>query len=87
MSREVVRRDGRALSPEELVSVFVEMNVNSFGQAVAYLTLVYLVNIPEDAKHEAARLPAAILRDVNITRVEESFFQRMLSRIRHVFAI
>ena len=25
------------LSPEELVSVFAEMNVNSFGRAMAYL--------------------------------------------------
>ena len=60
------------------------MNVNNFGRAVAYLMLVYLMNIPEDAKREAARLPAATLRDVNITRVEESFFQRMLSGIRRM---
>ena len=75
------------LSPEELVSVFAEINVNSFGRAVAYMTLVYLMNIPEDAKREAARLSVAILREVNVTRVEESFFQRMLSGIRRVFAI
>ena len=29
---------------------------------MAYLTLVYLMNIPEDAKREAVRLVAAILR-------------------------
>ena len=61
------------LSPEELVSVFAEMNVNSFGRAMAYLTLVYLTNIPEDAKREAVSLVATVLRDVNVTRVEESF--------------
>ena len=75
------------LGPEELLGVFTEMYVNSFGRAMAYLTLVYLMNIPEDAKREAVRLVAAILRDVNVTRVEESFFQRMLSGIRRVFAI
>ena len=37
------------------------MNVSNFSRAVAYLTLVYLINIPEDAKCEAARLPGAIL--------------------------
>ena len=75
------------LSPEELVSAFAEMNVNSFGRAMAYLTLVYLMNIPEDAKRETVRLVATVLKDVNVTRVEESFFQRMLSGIRSVFAI
>ena len=75
------------LSPEELVSVFAKMNVNSFGRAMAYLTLVYLMNIPEDAKRKAVRLVATVLRDVNVTRVEESFFQRMLSGIRRMFAI
>ena len=75
-------------SPEEFISdVFYEMNVNSFGRAMAYLTLVYFMKIPEDAKREAVRLVATILRDVNITRVEESFFQGMLSGIRRVFAI
>ena len=38
-------------------------------------------------KREAVRLVATILRDINVTRVEESFLQRMLSGIRHVFAI
>ena len=75
------------LSPEELVSVFAKMNVNSFGRAMAYLTLVYLMNIPEDAKRKAVRLVATVLRDVDVTRVEESFFQRMLSGIRRMFAI
>ena len=48
----------KRLSSEELLSVFAEMNVNSFGRAMAYLTLVYLVNIPEDVKREAVRLVA-----------------------------
>ena len=46
------------LGPEELLSVFAEMNVNSFGRAMAYLTLVYLMDIPEDVKREAVRLVA-----------------------------
>ena len=62
------------LGPEELLGVFAEMNVNSFGRAMAYLTLIYLMNIPEDTKREAVRLVAPVLRDVDATRVEEGFF-------------
>ena len=40
---------------------------------MAYLTLVYLMNIPEDTKREAVRLVAPALRDVDATRVEEGF--------------
>ena len=53
------------LGPEELLGVFAEMNVNSFGRA-----MVYLMNIPEDVKREAVRLVAPI------TRVEEGFFPK-----------
>ena len=75
------------LGPEELLGVFAEMNVNGFGRATAYLTLVYLMDIPEDVKREAVRLVAPVLRDVGVTRVEEGFFRRMLSWIRCVLAI
>ena len=49
------------------------MNVNSFGRAMAYLTLVYLMTIPEDVKREAVRLVAPVLRNVGVTRVEFFF--------------
>ena len=62
------------LSPDDLLDVFCKMNVNNFGRAVAYLTLVYLMNIPEDAKREDVKR-------------EESLYRRMLSGIRRVFAI
>ena len=75
------------LGPEELLSVFAEMNVNGFGRAMAYLTLVYLMDIPEDVKPKAVRLVAPVLRDVGVTRVEEGFFRRMFSWIRCVLAI
>ena len=62
------------LSSEELLGVFAEINVNSFGRAMANLTLVYLMNIPEDVKREAVRLVAPVLRNLDVTRVEEVFF-------------
>ena len=77
------------LSPKELLDVFYEMNLNSFGRAMAYLTLVYLTNAPEDETREAVRLVAAPLKYVNFTafKAEESFFQKMLSGIRLMFAL
>ena len=70
------------LSSEELLGVFAEMNVNSFGRAMAYL-----MNIPEDVKREAVRLVAPVLRNVGVTRVEGFFFRRMFSWIRCVLAL
>ena len=61
------------LDSDELLNVFGEMNVNSSGRAMAYLTLVYLMDIPEDVKREAVCLVAPVLRDVGVTRVEEDF--------------
>lgn len=44
---------------------------------MVYLALVYRMNIPEeDVKSEAVQLVAPILRDVNVTRPEESFFSK-----------
>ena len=70
------------INPDELLDVFHKINVNNFGRAVAHLTLVYLMNIPEDAKREAVRLVATIFRNVDVTRVEEGFFRRMFSWIK-----
>ena len=75
------------LGPSELSSVFTEMQVNSFGRAMSYLTLFYLMNIPEDVKREAVRLVAFVLKYVDFTRVEEGFFRRMFSWIRCVLAL
>ena len=58
------------LNPEDLPCVFTNVNVINIGRAMAYLTLVYLMNISEDAKREAVRLVAVVLKDMNITRVE-----------------
>ena len=75
------------LDSDGLLNVFGEMNVNSFGRAIAYLTLVYLMDIPEDVKREAVRLVDPVLRDIGITRVEEGFFRRMFLWLRCVLAI
>ena len=47
-----------ATLPVDLVETFNEINVNSFGRAMAYLTRVYLKNIPENEIRETVRLVA-----------------------------
>ena len=67
--------------------VFTEMNVNSFGRVMAYLTLVYIMKIPEGAKREAVRLAAVILRDVDISRVEQSILRRIERMLSNMFVM
>ena len=68
------------LNSDELLNVFNEMNVSSFGRVVAYLSLVYRMNISEeDVIREAVRLVAPILRDT--ARVEGSFIRRICSGV------
>ena len=66
------------LNSTELMNIYNEMNVNTVGRVMAYLTLVYKMNIPEeDTVREAVRLAVPTLR--NIARVEGSFIQRLCS--------
>ena len=64
----------------------VLMNVNNFGRVMAYLALVYRMNIPkEDVTREAVRLVVPVLKDMNITKVEEeSFIRRIFSSVGRV---
>ena len=51
------------LNSEELQNVFNEMDVLNLGRALAYLTLVYRMNIPEEnSVREAVRLAVPILK-------------------------
>ena len=68
------------LSREELLlDVFHQMNVNSLGRAMAYLTLVYRMShlIKEDTVRQAVRLVAPVIR--NTGRVEGSFIRELCS--------
>ena len=51
------------LGPDGLLNVFGEMNVNSFGRATAYLTLVYLMVIPGDVKREAVKFGGSCFKE------------------------
>ena len=68
------------LTREEMVlDVFHEMNVNSLGRAMAYLTLVYCMShiIKEDTVRQAVRLAAPMIRNTGM--VEEGFIRKLCS--------
>ena len=69
----------RLAREELLLDVFHEMNVNSLGRAMAYLTLVYRMShmIKEDTVRQAVRLTVPVIR--NTGRVEGSFIRELCS--------
>ena len=69
----------RLTREELLLDVFHEMNVNTLGRAMAYLTLVYRMNhiIKEDTVRQAVRLAAPVIR--NTGRVEGGFIRELCS--------
>ena len=69
----------RLTREELLLDVFHEMNVNTLGRAMAYLTLVYRMShiIKEDTVRQAARLAAPVIR--NTGRVEGGFIRELCS--------
>ena len=69
----------RLTREELLLDVFHELNVNSLGRAMAYLTLVYRTShiIKEDTVRQAVRLAAPVIR--NTGRVEGGFIRELCS--------
>ena len=67
----------RLTREELLLDVFHEMDVNSLGRAMAYLTLIYRTShmIKEDTARQAVRLAAPVIR--NTGRVEGSFIREL----------
>ena len=67
------------LNVDMFQKVFKEINVNSLGRAMAYLTLVYRVShmMEEDTVRQAVRLVAPVIR--NTGRVEGSFIRELCS--------
>ena len=69
----------RLTREELLLDVFHEMNVNTLGRAMAYLTFVYRLShvIKEDTVRQAVRLAAPVIR--NAGRVEWGFIRELCS--------
>ena len=78
--RDCFNQSVERLTREELLlDVFHEMNVNSLGRAMSYLTLVYRMShmIKEDTVRQAVRLAAPVIR--NTGRVEGGFIRKLCS--------
>ena len=69
----------RLTREELLLDVFHEMNVNTLGRAMSYLTLVYRTShiSKEDTVRQAVRLAAPVLR--NTGRIEGGFIRELCS--------
>ena len=69
----------RLTREELLLALFHEMNVNTLGRAMAYLTLVYRMShiIKEDTVRQAVRLATPLIR--NVGRVEGGFIRELCS--------
>ena len=69
----------RLTREELLLDVFHKMNVNSFGRAMSYLTLVYRMShiSKEDTVRQAVRLAAPVIR--NTARIEGGFIRELCS--------
>ena len=78
--RDCFNESVERLKSEELISdVFHEMNVNTLGRAMAYLTLVYRTShiSKKDTVRKAVRLVVPVLR--NAGRVEGGFIRNLCS--------
>ena len=69
----------RLTREELLLDLFHEINVNTLGRAMAYLTLVYRMShiIKEDTVCQAVRSAAPVIR--NTGRVEGGFIRELCS--------
>ena len=69
----------RLTREELLLDVFHEINVNNFGRAMSYLTLVYRMShiSKEDTVRQAVRLAAPVIR--NTARIEGGFIRNLCS--------
>ena len=67
------------LNVDMFQKVFKEINVNSLGRAMAYLTLVYRMShmMKEDTVRQSVRLVAPVIRTTG--RVEGSFIRELCS--------
>ena len=78
--RDCFNQSVERLTREEMIfDVFHEMNINSVGRAMAYLTLVYRMShmIKEDTVRQAVRLAVPVIR--NAGRAEGGFIRELCS--------
>ena len=90
--KDVYNDVANRLNPEQLTDVFHEMSINNIGRVMAYLTLVYCMNmIREEDVRKAARLTVPALRNIirvdkitdlkNVARPQQSFIRTLCSSV------
>ena len=90
--KDVYKDVTNRLNPEQLADVFHEMSINTVGRVMAYLTLVYSMNLSkEEDVRKAARLTVPALRNIirvdkitdlkNVARPQQSFIRTLCSSI------
>ena len=53
--------------PVNLSEIFAETKLNSFGRAMAFLTLVYIMKESEDVTRKAVSLVAMVFKEMDLT--------------------
>lgn len=75
----------------DLATIFYEIDVNNFGRAMSYLTLIYLLKDTnsEETTRGAIQLVAIALKtfDFREFKIEESFYSKMLSLAKRVISL
>ena len=82
------------LNSDGILQVFDMMKIENFGRAMAFLTLVYMLEGSEDQIRSSVRLVAPVFKKFGVTpyRIERGFIQRigqyfrqMITNIRQYF--
>ena len=82
--KDVYNDVANRLNPEQLTDVFHETSVNTVGRVMAYLTLVYSMNmVREEDVRKAVRLTVPALR--NIIRVDKITDLKNVARPQQIF--
>ena len=79
----------RQVNRENISEIFYQIKVVNFGRAMAYLSLVYLMNESEEVTREAVRLVATPMKsfDFSAYKIEDDLFSRLRSFIRCIFKV
>ena len=90
--KDVYNDVANCLNLEQLTDVFRETSVNTVGRVMAYLTLVYCMNMTrEEDVRKAVRLTVPALRNIirvdritdlkNVARAQQSFIRTLCSSV------
>ena len=90
--KDVYNDVANRLNPEQLIDVFHEASINTVGRVMAYLTLVYCMNLTrEEDVRKVVRLTVPALRNIirvdritdlkNAARPQQSFIRTLCSSV------